>query len=123
LKQIIIIIIYFPIFLFALNPFEITLIEEVLTTLFHKEKIYIYYPYPLKSSHLIQTSCDKSDIVLGDFKCNKPKFVFSYEKFLTQENVIGALYWRKGRPQLRIKEEGVKKFHLYLNKELMDFVE
>ena len=116
-------ILFIPVFLLALSPLEIKLIEKVLTTIFNKEKVYIYYPLHLNSNKLITTSCKKADVVLGDFHCNKPKFVFSYETFLKDKNAIGAFYWRKGRPQLRIKLKTIKKYHLHLTKDLMDFAE
>lgn len=69
--------------------------------------------------------CEKADLVYGTLfeslmkECQKlPRFTTDYEVFLKDKNVIGAFYWRKGRPQLRFNKERCDDFEIHLPSEL-----
>lgn len=76
-------------------------------------------------SNILQvTSCKDADIVILKNlpnKCfNKPYFVTSYMDYI-HSNAIGAFYWRKSRPQLKLNAKMIKFYHLYLDKSLRKY--
>lgn len=117
----------FIVYSYASHSYEKALYEKIFPLIFHKKivKIYTYKPYKkiFKNSKkiIIVNNCQKSDLYFGnlkdDFFCkNKPLFVTTYKDFENNDNVIGAFYWRKGRPQLRFREKAFKKFYLLFPK-------
>ena len=74
--------------------------------------------------------CSHADMVYGSrFEtlpqaCKTlPRFTTEYELFQNDEHVIGAFYWRKGRPQLRFSKERCEKFNIFLPPELVRYVQ
>lgn len=74
------------------------------------------------------SECKDADLVYGEkfdtlpFTCkNLPRFSTEYEHFQKDERVIGAFYWRKGRPQLRFNENRCKNFNIKLPPELVQY--
>ena len=119
------IIIYFLFFSFLYsNEYEIELYKKVFNSLFSKKaKVYSDRQIALN----LVKDCLKADILLiYDIKnipkkCkNKPLFVTSYRDFL-HTDAIGAFYWRKGRPQLRLRFKYIQKYHLHLSKNLIKY--
>ena len=109
--------------------YESLLIEKVLLQLFQKpvqlflvdrEKEYNF------SKIRVVNSCKDADVVLGRSepkRCGgKPFFALSYKGFIKSPDTIGAFYWRYGRPQLFLKKEGLKKFHLYVPHSLQRYL-
>jgi len=54
---------------------------------------------------------------------DKPLFSTSYRIYKNLEKSFGAFYWRKGRPQLRFKKEGLERYHLILPEILQRYEE
>ncbi|WP_333803929.1 hypothetical protein [Sulfurospirillum sp.] len=80
-------------------------------------------------TNLVQ-QCSHADIVYGSnfetlpASCKTlPRFSTDYEIFQKDEHVIGAFYWRKGRPQLRFNEERCERFEIVLPPELVRYVQ
>ena len=77
--------------------------------------------------HRVQ-ECTDAHLIYGEtfetlpFTCKKlPRFSTEYEQFQKDEKVIGAFYWRKGRPQLRFNEKRCKDFNITLPQELVQY--
>ena len=112
---------------------EIKGLKELLNYLFplitHKRivKVYTlprYYNYFQSNHFIITTNCKKSDIIFGNINCkNKPIFALSYDFYLKNQNVIGAFYYRKGRPQLKFKKSRFLRFFKEIPKEIKDYME
>ena len=111
-------------FIFAYST-EIELFNRLFTIFFQKNIIKIYTKkYKTLSKNLkIVNSCKNADLVLGNLKCNKPRFLLDYYSFKNDKEAIGAFYWRKGRPQLRLRKEKLKKYNLYVSKNFEDYLE
>jgi len=116
------------------KAYELKLYEKVLGSIFiDNNKINIYTSDNMKSTlkkskkFEIVDNCKSAIILVGkEFgkECiNKPLFATSYNEYKTQENVIGAFYWRKGRPQLKLKLNNLNKFKLHLPEELRKFAQ
>jgi len=57
-------------------------------------------------------------------KCkDKPHFLLDYYNYKNDKNAIGALYWRKGRPQLRLREDNIKKYNLIIAPSFSEYLE
>jgi hypothetical protein len=111
---------------------ERILLEKVFENLFNKKVIKVYASKDvqklLKGSVVIKIvkECKKADIIVGNFvdiNCSKPVFVFSYFLYKDHSNILGAFYWRKGRPQLRLRHNVIKKYNLFIKDDLKDFLE
>jgi hypothetical protein len=120
-------------FLLSNDDYELKLYENVLSSIFNNQKINIYADEKLEKilknsdKFIIVNSCDKSILKIGkDFKhkCNGvPWFATSYRVFKHENNVFGAFYWRKGRPQLKFKKDVLKNFKLELPQNLRKYEE
>ncbi len=128
----IIFLIIFSISLYANSSYELKLYDKVFTSLFEKEKINIYttkkYESIFKYHHKfnIVTNCKEADLIFSNIDSNctkKPIFVKDYKSFKEIKNVIGAFYYRKGRPQLKLNKKNIKKFNLNIDNYLKDYVE
>ena len=117
------IILFFIIFV---NANEIELFENLFPQLFQKKEIKIYtYKYAKFNSSVLKkvNNCQSADIVLGEIKCDKPKFLLNYYNFKKDKKAIGAFYWRKGRPQLRLRKENILYYNLHLSKAFSEYLE
>ena len=105
------------------------LLGEVLPAITHKEKVKVftlakYYVYFRNKKFMVVMDCKESDIVFGNFICDdKPTFALSYDFYKKHKNVIGVFYYRKGRPQLKFKKEGLIKFFKTISKSLRNYVQ
>jgi len=135
LKQFFVLVSIFFSFAFAETP-EQELIVKVLKLLSTKNalvKVYEHNPaISLKGSTFTTLSqrCDHADIIYGsNFEtlppsCKVlPRFATDYDVFQKDEQVIGAFYWRKGRPQLRFDKERCERFEIFLPEELVRYVQ
>ena len=109
---------------------EVKLFSKLFTSLFDKKPVYVYTEVPkyqhLHNIFLKNTNvCSKADIVLGTSKhCNnKPKFLLDYYNYVEDKNALGAFYWRKGRPQLRLRKNIIEKYHLHIAPDFKEFLE
>lgn len=97
----------------------------------HAVRVYEQSPsYLLKESGFAHrvSECKDADLVYGEtfdtlpFTCkNLPRFSTEYEHFQKDERVIGAFYWRKGRPQLCFNENRCRSFNIKLPSELAQY--
>jgi len=109
---------------------EVKLFTKLFTSLFNKKIVYVYTENPkYKKLHSIflknVDDCNKADIVLGISKAckNKPHFLLDYYEYKRHKNAIGAFYWRKGRPQLRLRKNMILKYKLTITPEFEEFLE
>ena len=116
-------------FVFAQN-IEVKLFSKLFTTLFNKKTVYIYSEnkkYSDINSIFLKNveDCNKADVVLGVSKyCkNKPHFLLDYYNYKDDPNALGAFYWRKGRPQLRLRKKIIDKLHLHISPDFKEFLE
>lgn len=114
---------------FALSCEEKLLLAHLFTELFHKPVVKIYSK-EIKSfapeNIVLVKNCNNADLILGksdDKNCSKPVFVLDYYDYKSNKNAIGAFYWRKGRPQVRLRKRLILKYHLYVTDNLKDFLE
>lgn len=128
----IIFLIIFSISLYANSTYELKLYDKVFTSLFKKEKINIYTTKKYANSFRyyykfnIVSNCKEADLIFSNIDSNctkKPIFVKDYKSFKETKNVIGAFYYRKGRPQLKLNKKNIKKFNLNIDNYLKDYVE
>ena len=127
-------ILLFTTFVSANNTiFEQKLYEKVFPILMNKSIVNIYTSdekyrlFSNNSTFKIVHRCHKADIVFitnPSKSCtNKPIFVKNYIDFKNLKNVVGAFYYRKGRPQLKLKQINIDKFNLKLNNNLLKYVQ
>lgn len=122
-------------FAFA-NNYELKLYEKVLPSIFKEIPIKVFAD---KDTHVllehsnkfhIVSKCDKAVILLIGkrfdnipIQCkDKPIFATSYRSYKNSVNSFGAFYWRKGRPQLKFKNEVLEKYNLNLPFSLQKYV-
>jgi hypothetical protein len=129
-----IILIYFSINIFANNQdYESKLYEKVLGSIFNNDIITIYSDEGLKdtirksSKFIIVDNCEDAVVSIGKIfksKCEKlPLFTTNYKVFKNEPNVIGAFYWRKGRPQLKLKSDVLNDFNLTIPNSLQKYAQ
>ena len=124
-----IIIIFLAVFAFGEIEGLKPLLENIFPLITHKHKVKIftvpkYYNLFNSRKFIIVRECEKSDIVFGDFICDdRPTFTLNYYFYKTHKNAIGAFYYRKGRPQLKFKKEGLIRFFKSVPSSLKDFTQ
>jgi hypothetical protein len=113
---------------------EEELIMNVLKLLQANEKalkVFDHHPSHLLEKYAFEhrvQECTDAHLIYGETfetlpsTCkNLPRFSTEYEQFQKDEKVIGAFYWRKGRPQLRFNEKRCKDFNITLPQELAQY--
>ncbi len=77
--------------------------------------------YILKYSKILshQRDCTKAEILItGDEnllkRCKKPAIVTKYYLLKKYKNAIGAIYWKKGRPNVVFVKDRLKLFNIQL---------
>ncbi len=119
----------------ASDNYELKLYDKLLPLIFIKTPIVVFVDKDtrelLKNSDKfkIVNSCDKNTMVLIgknfhnlSYQCkNKPIFATSYRGFKNQKNSFGAFYWRKGRPQIRFKNDVLNRYNLNLPNSLKKY--
>ena len=105
------------------------LLDYIFPLVAHKSvvKIYtlpFYYQYFYNYHFIIVKDCKKSDIIFGNIKCkNKPIFTLNYDFYKKTPNAFGVFYYRKGRPQLKLKKKVLKKFFKKIPNEIKGYVQ
>ena len=105
------------------------LLENIFPLIVHKQKVKVftiprYYKFFYSKKFIIVKECERSDIVFGNFICDdKPTFALNYYFYKTHKNAIGAFYYRKGRPQLKFKKEGLIRFFKTVPESIKDFTQ
>ena len=106
----------------AYDNYELKLFEKVLPLIFSSKIINVYSDQDaqeiIKNSTILhmRDECNDIDLIISkkrsqDIKCkNIPLFATSLSAYKNSTNAIGAFYWRKGRPQLKLNADVIKKF-------------
>ena len=114
---------------------EIEIVSKIISSITHgiNQKVCLYnfnkedeIAYKKFSSFKI-TNCKKANILLikdveEKLKFEKPALALDYLSFKNCENCIGAFYWRKGRPQIILIRERLKKFNIKVKGELRRYI-
>lgn len=121
--RIIVILVASVLFLYA-GEYELRLYEKVLPMLYNKKILKVFPDSTTKQdlqkslSLTVVSDCNQADLLIGKKfhkECStKPIFATSYKSYKRYKNVIGAFYWRKGRPQISFKKSNIRKFNLQL---------
>ncbi len=118
--------------------FEAKLIDSIAKALFKKEKLYVY-TYGKEAEKVIKYSkflikkdnIDEVDFILASNKINSNKNLKNTQKpiigmkyfLLKDENVIGAIFWHKGRPNIVFIKKRLNKFNIKPPKTLEKYIE
>ena len=119
----------------ASDNYELKLYEKVLPSIFKQLPIKIYTDDDIKDilKHsnkfdILSTCTDAVVVIIGknfeniSQECkNKPIFATSYRGFKNYQNSFGAFYWRKGRPQIRFKNDTLNRYNLNLPNSLKKY--
>lgn len=78
-------------------------------------------------TRLVVTTCNNADFIIisKDYytiNINKPAILLNSSDIKKYKNVIGALYWKKGRPQLIFIKERLELYNIKLPKEYERFL-
>jgi hypothetical protein len=104
---------------------EVRLIEKILTDMTNKQPVNVcIINYGVNkilnySKYLRITNCRNADfIIIGQdsegINYNKPAIVFNEDLIKKVYNAVGALYWKKGRPQLIFIKSRLDKYKIQL---------
>ena len=118
------------------DVYTLNLYEKVFPTIFKKRPIKVFVDKDtkemLKNSDKFEiiNSCNKSVVLLIGKKfgkiskeCkDKPIFSTHYRSYKRQKNSFGALYWRKGRLQIKFKRDVLKRFNIKLPSDLEKYI-
>jgi hypothetical protein len=128
MKQIILIFTFISTVFANNHDYELKLYEKVISSLLKSDNISVISDNDLKpileksNKFTITNNCKDAKVVIGKEikeQCKDlPWFATNYKTFKYGNNVIGAFYWRKGRPQLKLKTQEINKFKLELPKSL-----
>ena len=110
------------------------LFEKIFTGIFpNKERIKIYTPgknsYKFSSKIIVTNEIYKADLIFLhnnesiQLIHNKTFFVSSYKQLKNYPNAIGALYWKKGRPQIIFIEDRLKEQNVNIADYLKKYIE
>jgi len=114
-------------FLLYGGEYELRLYEKILPILYGTRTLKVFPDHTtqndLQKSTILKVvpNCYDADVLIGKRFHNlhngcetKPIFATSYKSYKNHKTVIGAFYWRKGRPQISFKKENIQKFNLFL---------
>jgi hypothetical protein len=112
---------------------EVRLIEKILTDMANKQPVNVcVINYDVNkilnySKYLIITNCENADFMiigkdLGETYHNKPAIVFDEYLIKKVKNAVGALYWKKGRPQLIFIKNRLDKYKIQLPSEYKGYL-
>lgn len=111
--------------------YEVKIIERIVLDITNKPNpkvCVIEYPlsYIYKFATSLQiTSCNQADVVVSstDKYISQDKPIILVGFFPTKDDdIIGAIFWRKGRPQIIFIERNIKKFHINLPEDYKKFL-
>ncbi len=138
-------VIYILLFVFSFSfagqngkeiKFEAKLIDSIASALFKKDNLFVYVygddaKKIIKYSKILKRTQDikKADFILASIKLNsklknEKKPIIGMKYFLLKdENVIGAIFWHKGRPNIVFIKDRLKKFEINPPKSLEKYIE
>ena len=102
--------------------------DKLLYSVFQKESIHVYsenekYKQVIKSSKflVLEENLKNSEIVLitnedeiNNINKDKLAFATDFNLYESYENIIGAFYWKMGRPEIVFSKKRLKKYNLNL---------
>ncbi|MEZ0323515.1 MAG: hypothetical protein ABWJ98_04300 [Hydrogenothermaceae bacterium] len=104
--------------------YEIKLIEKIVRDITGKDFPNVcVVNYPVDrireySNNLVISSCNQADMVIAGTdevsSFNKPVLLVGSAEFKKKNYIIGAIFWRKGRPQIMFIEKNLKYFNIEL---------
>jgi hypothetical protein len=112
---------------------EVRLIEKILTDMADKQFVnacvinYDVSKILNYSKYLRITNCENADFMIigkdfGEIDYNKPAIVFDEDLIKKVKNAVGALYWKKGRPQLIFIKSRLDKYKIQLPSEYKGYL-
>jgi len=117
------------------NPdcIEVRLIEKILIDMADEQPVNVcVINYDVNkilnySKYLRITNCENSDfMIIGkdseEINYNKPAIVFDEDLIKKFKNAVGALYWKKGRPQLIFIKSRLDKYKIQLPSEYKGYL-
>jgi hypothetical protein len=114
--------------LFAKDNYELKLYEKIINSIYPNKTVTIYASEDVvdilnhSTKILLVAKCSPNvEFLIGKnfinlpFECrDKPIFSTNYKNYKKNQNSFGAFYWRKGRPQLRFKQNALDKYNISL---------
>jgi hypothetical protein len=135
LKKVLLIILILQSIVYG-GDYELKLYEKVLPSLFSKKDVIVYtdknsYKIFIHSNIFkITQDCSRANVIVAKFQpetleiCDHiPFFATSYRGYHNSKNSIGAFYWRKGRPQLKLHINHIKEYNLSISSSLQGYAE
>jgi len=145
MKKILVLLVLFYGHLFALEKGStLKVYHEIFMSVLHKEKVKVYTSakelkevFRTSPEIVLVNDPDLADIVVVDTdrsyqdvlkhmdiqQQNKiPFFATHYQLLTAYDNVIGALYWKKGRSQLLFVKPRLERFGIILSSEYKPFI-
>jgi hypothetical protein len=112
---------------------EVRLIEKILIDMTDKQPVNVcVINYDVNkilnySKYLRITNCEYADfMIIGkdseEIDYNKPAIVFDEDLIKKVKNAVGALYWKKGRPQLIFIKSRLDKYKIQLPNEYKGYL-
>lgn len=111
--------------------YEVKIIEKIVVDIAKKSNPKVcVVDYPASniqqySSVLVLTNCSQADIIISSSEKvndhNKPIILIGSQNF-GDGDVIGSIFWRKGRPQIIFIEKNIKKFDIQLPEEYRKYI-
>ena len=127
MKKVLVSLIFIYTFLYSVSS-ESKIVKLLFSSLFNSTKINIYvddkkkYTIIKEAGFNLVKTCSKADLVYSSsylIECNnKPIFTDNYKSFRDEKNVIGAFYWKKGRPNILFLKPRLDSFELKLPEKL-----
>ena len=129
MKKVWILFVFFFNVAYGSANYELQLYEKVLPSIFLQTPLRIFVENKdirvlLEKSDKFEVtnSCDSTVVVVIGKKFSqltkecqdKPRFTTNYKSFINDSKSFGAFYWRKGRPQLRFKQDVLNRYNLKL---------
>lgn len=110
---------------------ESKIMKLIFNSIFQKESLMVFVDSEQKSTIIkdagftVAPSCSKADVVyagkLLQVCPKKPIFTDNYETFKNNENVFGAFYWSKGRPNIMFDSNRMENLNLKLPENLKKY--
>lgn len=110
---------------------ESKIMKLIFNSIFQKESLMVFVDSEQKSTiikdagFIVAPSCSKADVVYASKLLQacpkKPIFTDNYETFKTNDNVFGAFYWSKGRPNIMFDSHKMEDLELRLPQNLKKY--
>lgn len=115
----------------ASTRYEVKIIERIvldITGKLNPKVCVIEYPASFIqkfASNLTVTSCNQADVIISSTDrlggLEKPVILVGTYP-VKDENVVGAIFWKKGRPQIILIEKNIKRFEITIPEDYKKFL-